>query len=273
LREGILWWAVLLIAANASADERAPVAVLHAIGTLHGFPSMSDGAGKVIADGELTQELSGDHLVVHARWLFADGRQADERDDFRVDRDVAQEHFSWIETRGSEELRRFEVDFGTGKAMAMTRDDHQHEKHEEAQLDLRGGRAFAGYGVALALSELSVPAGGDAEITAVGFTPQPRTVTLQVHRGNEEAVTVAQRAIPCDRYTLHPMIAFPVNLFAGVKDAHVWLTHAPPRALLRSEQNLVTKDDPVVIVDAMPRGAAHPPAGRIRQASPPSPSR
>src|SRR6202140_5916805 len=43
---------------------------------LHGFPSMSDESGKLIADGELTQKRKGDRLLVRAVWKFKDGRGA-----------------------------------------------------------------------------------------------------------------------------------------------------------------------------------------------------
>jgi hypothetical protein len=264
MRTMTLLWVLVLGAATSAAEEPTAVPMLHAIGTLHGFPSMSDVYGKIIADGELTQELSGDHLMVHVHWVFADGRKVDEHDDFRVGRDIAQEHFSWVETKGGEELRRFNVDFATGKAFAVTRDDKQKAKREEAQLDLSGGRAFSGYGAALAVTE---KAGADTAITFIAFTPQPIAVTLDVHRDIEEPITVAHRSISCDRYTLHPRIPFPVSVFVGAKDAHLWLTHSSPHALLRSEQNLLAKNDPVVIVDAMPRGATQAPVTRGRQSA------
>jgi hypothetical protein len=68
-------------------------------------------------------------------------------------------------------------------------------------------------------------------------------------------VRAAGRSIPCERFRLHPKIPFPVSLFAKARDARLWMTRAPPRALVRAEQNLVTKDDPVVVIDVIPRGA------------------
>lgn len=248
--------------ALALAGAPPPVAARHALGTLHAFPSMSDGSGAILADGELVQELTGGRLVVRVRWVFADGRRAEERDVFKVGRDLAQERYSWVETQAGAERRRFEVDFATGRASAVTHDQHGAPKREDAHLDLPRGRAFAGYGTALAVSELGLAEGASAELTFVAFTSKPRAVTLQVKREGEERLAVAGRAIPCDRYTLHPEIPFPLDLFAGAKDAHLWFTHAPPPAFVRAEQNLVEKDDPVVVIDATPRGPARPPAAR-----------
>jgi len=248
-----------------------PVAVRWMPGTLHGFPSLSDEAGRVIADGELTQELHGEVLLVHIEWRFADGRRADERDEFRVAAELGQKRFSWVETRGGEELRRFEVDFSTGRALAVRRHEDGKLARDEERLDLPAGRAFAGYGTALAIEQLGVAKGAEAELTFVAFTPKPRTVTLGVRRDGEERVAAGGRAILCDRFTLHPKIPFPVSLFAGAKDAHLWFTHSTPPALVRAEQNLAAKDDPVVVVDVIPRGAARAtpsartPAGRARR--------
>ncbi len=233
----------------------------HAIGDLHGFPSMSDASGKVIADGELTQERTGDRLAVRVHWAFAD-RRAEEVDELRVGKVLEQERFSWVETKDGVELRRFEIDFATGRASSRTRDERGAPKHEEARLDLARGRSFAGYGVALAVTELSLGPRARAEITFVAFTTQPRAVTLQVERDGEERIAVAGRSIRCDRITLHPQIPFPVDLFAGAKDAHLWFTHGAPRALVRAQQNLAAKDDPQVVIDVTPRGPARPAAAR-----------
>jgi len=244
-----------LLLLGASTDL-PPVPARHSQGALHGFPSMSDTAGQVIADGELTQERVGPRLLVHIRWAFADGRRVEERDEFHVDRATVQTRFAWSEAKDGTEQRRFEVDFRAGKASAMTLDEKGQVKREEEDLELPPGRAFTGYGTALAVAELSLESGADSRIVFVAFTPKPRTVTLQVTRGAEEQIAVAGRPIATDRYTLHPEIPFPVNLFAKAPDAHLWFTHTGPPALVRAEQNLIAKDDPIVVIDVTPRGRA-----------------
>jgi hypothetical protein len=218
---------------------------------------MSDTTGQVIADGELVQERAGDKLHVRIRWAFADGRDVEERDEFQVDKALAQTRFSWVEKRKETELRRFEIDFPAGTASAVTRDDKGEAQREESRMELPAGRAFAGYGTALAVGELSPAPGEEARITFVAFTPKPHDVTLKVTRDQMERLSVAGRSIPTDRYTLHAEIPFPASIFVSAKDAHLWFTHTPPPALVRAEQNLAAKDDPVVVIDVTPRGAAH----------------
>jgi hypothetical protein len=235
----------------------APIAVRHPPGTLHGFPSLSDASGKVIADGELTQEVAGRRIVAEIRWRFRDGRSVDERDEFRVESGLRQERFRWVERRGGEELRRFEVDFATGAASSAVRDREGRLEAEVAHVDEPRERAFAGYGAALAASQLSLPPGGHDEITFVAFTPKPRAVRLEIRREvGEDHVDVQGRSVACDRFTLHPVLPFPVRLFVHPPDAHLWFTHAAPPALVRARQNLVAKDDPIVVVDVTPRGPA-----------------
>jgi hypothetical protein len=234
-----------------------PVHVQHVPGSLHGFPSLSDQAGHVIADGELTQELERGQLRVHIRWTFRDGREVEETDAFRVGADLVQERFAWVESRGGEVSRRFEVDFGSGQALAVTHDDGGKESRDEEKLDLTAGRAFAGYGTALAVSQLPYRREGwKGEVEFVAFTPKPRSVKLEVRLDGLERVTAAGRGIPCDRVTLHPDIPFPLNLVAHASDAHLWFTHRAPPALVRAEQNLAEKDDPIVVVDVIPKGPA-----------------
>ena len=225
-------------------------------GALHGFPSMSDLGGHVIADGELTQEVRGNELVARVRWQFRDGHRAEEVDTFALRPELAQRTFSFVETGGGVERRRFEVDFGSGQAAAVIGKGDRPD-HANARLELPRGRSFAGYGAALAASELPLErVGASQEITFVAFTPGPRSVTLEIRRGKEVNVPAGDRSIAADDFTLHPKLPFPVKLFVHPKDAHLWFTHRPPRALVRAEQNLVTKDDPQVVVDVTPRASA-----------------
>jgi len=249
---------LVLGAATAAAEEPQPVKPRHVFGTLHGFPSMSEANGQVIADGELTQERVGDKLRVRIRWAFADGREVEERDEFQVDKVLAQIRFSWVESRKGTELRRFEVDFSSGKASSLTRKEKGELEREESTMELPAGRSFAGYGTALAIGELSPGPGEKAHLTFVAFTPKPRDVTLEITRDQTEGLSVAGRSIPTDRYTLRAEIPFPASIFVSAKDAHLWFTHGPPPVLVRAEQNLIAKDDPVVVIDVTPRGAAHP---------------
>jgi hypothetical protein len=240
---------LLVVAGSATAVE-----VHSPPGALHGFPSMTDESGTVIADGELSQERRGDRLFVHASWVFRGGRRAEETATFRLGTELAQERFAWVETERGEEQRRFEVDFVTGDARSSVRRGDRMDRAQE-RLDLPAGSSFAGYGVALAASQLLLGPGDEAELTFVAFTPGPRAVTLAIRNDGEEGIPAAGRSIACDRFTLHPKLPLLVRPFVHARDAHLWFTHSPPRALVRAEQELAAKDDPRVVIDVIPRGA------------------
>jgi len=244
------------------------VALRYPQADLHGFPSMSDPGGKLIGDGELTQKLEGDRLVVHLVWRFKDGRVAIEDDRLRLKPELAQDSFRWVERRGKTTLRRIEVDFRSGKATVTHLNQGKPETWNE-KLDLPAGKAFTGYSTALAVAQLRDELQKDdarRELTFVAFTPKPRAVSLEISRHQGVRIPAAGRELAADLFTLHPKIPFPVSLFAGAKDAHLWFTHSTPPALLRAEQSLVEKDDPVVLIDVIPRGPALPkPAARRGQ--------
>lgn len=254
-RLGVMCVLAMLWAMPALAIElRSPP------GALHGFPSMSDASGTVIADGELVQERRGEHLYVRGRWVFSDGRVAEETAEFALSPELAQQRYAWVETDRGRELRRFEVDFGSGRASsAVHRGDGSTERKDE-KLDLPAGRSFAGYGIALAAGQIELGEGSSADLTFVAFTPGPKSVTLEVRNDGNASVVAAGRAIPCVHYRLHPKLPFPVSLFVHPEDAHLWLTRGAPRALVRAEQNLAAKDDPRVTIDVIPRGPARPPS-------------
>jgi hypothetical protein len=252
---------LLLLASFGSVE--AGVAVRAPIGELHGFPSMSDASGRVLAEGELRQERRGRRLTVHATWRFRDGLVAEERDEFLVGGILVQTRHAWVERRDGVEQRRFEVDLESGRAVAVT-GPAEDRKRDKVELELPRGLAFAGYGIALAASQLPLDrAGAKAELTFVAFTPAPRAVGLEVRRAGSESIAAVGREIPCVRFTLHPLLPFAIRLFVHPEDAHLWFTEAPPRALVRAEQNLVTKDDPRVVIDVIPRAVPRQARGGI----------
>ena len=121
--------------------------------------------------------------------------------------------------------------------------------------DRPSGRSFAGYGVALAASQLALGPGDEAELAFVAFTPGPRAITLAIRNEGEQGISTAGRSIACDRFTLHPELPLLVRPFVHPRDALLWFTHGAPRALVRAEQELAAKDDPRVVIDVIPRGA------------------
>src|ERR1700737_3204397 len=131
--------------ALAAAFRAGAVELRNPQADLHGFPSMQDESGALIADGELTQRKQGSRLVVHATWRFRDGRVVVEDAVFALRPELAQQSFRWVETRGKSELRRFEADFRSPKANAQKLEGTEPKRWDN-RLDVEPGKPFTGFG-------------------------------------------------------------------------------------------------------------------------------
>ena len=70
------------------------------------------------------------------------------------------------------------------------------------------------------------------------------------------SLLVGERALPAASASASADVQRRRIVFVNARDAHLWFTHAPPPVLVRAEQNLIAKDDPVVVIDLTPRGAS-----------------
>lgn len=75
LRWGLIAAIAVALASGASAD---PVPARHLEGTLHGFLSLADSDGRVLATGDLIQVAHGDRVTMHLFFHFKDGSMDDE---------------------------------------------------------------------------------------------------------------------------------------------------------------------------------------------------
>ena len=116
------------------------------------------------------------------------------------------------------------------------------------------GRAFAGFGFSLAARALHkrLLAGEHVALQTVGFTPKPRTVTVEISYAGLDRIRMADRTIIGERFTVHPKLPFIAAFFVKVPDAHIWLTTPAPATFLRFEGPLVEPGDPIMRVDLMP---------------------
>jgi hypothetical protein len=66
---------------------------------------------------------------------------------------------------------------------------------------------------------------------------------------------MAGRAIPADRYIVHPNIPAVAKLFVKVPDATIWLT-MPPAGFLRYAGALAEPSDEMIRIDLLPGGTS-----------------
>jgi hypothetical protein len=231
---------------------------------LHGFPAMYDLQGKKLADGEFTQWLQNDLLHVTLSYDLGSAHHIVEKTTLRQKPRLVQEEWSWRESQGGKLLRHFELDFKSDTVIAEKATEGKTNKWVES-LKIEPGRTFAGFGFVLALKSVRdrLVAGKKVELQAVGFTPKPRVVSVELSYGGLERMDMAGRTIIGDRFVIHPKVPAIAKAFVQVKDTHIWLTTPRPAGFLRWEGPLIEAGDSVARVDLLP-GIHSGPAEPVR---------
>jgi hypothetical protein len=242
----------LLLAAPAAAIEWTSFE-----GASRGYPAMRDLAGRTVADGEFAQWIENGRLHVSIAYVGKD-RRIEEKAVFRQDKQLAQETWSLRELRDGALYRQFEVNFIKGTASAQKRGEDGKELErwsDDVTVDV--GRAFAGFGFTLAVKAVRarLKRGERVELQAVGFTPKPQVVTVDLSFAGTDRLRMAGRVITGERFVVHPKLPWIAQFFVEVPDAQIWLTPAPA-AFLRWEGPLAEPSDPVIRVDLLPGGAS-----------------
>lgn len=240
-------------------------------GGAHAFPALFDPSGKKLADGEFTQWIEEDRLHIKIVYKFGHGQRVEETDVLRQKPELIQEEFSWRETREGKLAREFAMDFKTQTATAQKREADELKQWSE-KIEVQSGRAYAGFGFALALQNLRkrLVAGERIELQAIGFTPKPQAVTVEVTHAGSDEMEMSDRSLVGDRFLIHPQIPAIARLFVKVPDTLMWLTK-PPAGFLRLEGPLAEPNDPIIRVDLIPgsqSGPAKPETGDEKQKRP-----
>ena len=250
LRARVLPVVAVLLAVPVSAIEWTSFE-----GASRGYPAMRDLSGRTVADGEFAQWIENGRLHVSIAYVGT-ARRIEEKAVFRQDKQLAQETWSMRETRNGALYRHFEVNFVKGTATAQKRDDEGKELERWSDdVDVDAGRAFAGFGFTLAVKAVRarLKRGEHVELQAVGFTPKPQVVTVDLSYAGTDRLRMAGRSITGERFIVHPKLPWIAKLFVEVPDARIWLTPAPA-AFLRFEGTLAEPSDQVTRIDLLPGG-------------------
>jgi hypothetical protein len=228
-------------------------------GALHGFPVMTGLSGKKLADAEFNQWLENDLLHVTIGYDFGAGHHIEEKAVFRQRPRLVQEQWSWSESTNGTTFRHFELNFKSGTATALKRESKEIKRWSES-ISSGPTRPIAGYGFVMVLKNLRerLIKGERIEIHAVGFTPKPRVVAVELSYGGIDQMQMAGRTIKGERYLIHPKIPAIARVFVEVIDTRIWLTTTPPASFLRWEGPLVEAGDPLIRVDLLHGGVSGP---------------
>jgi hypothetical protein len=249
---------LLLIPALLSSLPVRAVELTEFEGAAHVFPAFFDSTGKKLADGDFSQWIEDDRLHIKIIYQFGHGRRIEENAVLRQKPELIQDEWSWRELRDGQVYREFAVDFKSQTATAQKREKDDLKQWSE-KIDVQSGRAFAGFGFALALQNLRkrLVDGEHIELQAIGFNPKPQVVAVELSHGGVDEMKMSDRLLEGDRFTIHPKIPAVAKLFMKVPDTQIWLTK-PPASFLRSEGPVAEPNDPIVRVDLIPSAESGP---------------
>src|SRR5882672_10891602 len=166
---------------------------------VRGYPVMRDAGGRRIADGNFVQWIEKDRLHVQITYAGDNGRRFEETIVMRQRPELSQELWRWRELDHGKPVRSFEVNLVSGAATASKLEKGEMKRWSDT-LDVSPGNTFAGFGFTMAAKALRerLIAGEPVELKAVGFTPQPKVVTVALSYGGRETVRMSGRGIPAD---------------------------------------------------------------------------
>jgi len=227
---------------------------------LRASPVLRDAAGQKIADGNFAQWVENDGLHVQITYT-GNGRKMEETAVFRQRPELSQSKWRWQESSGGQDVRTFQVDFDSGMATALKVEKGEPRRWSE-KLDITPGQTFAGFGFSLAIKALRarLVKGETVDLKAVGFTPQPREVTVAISYAGRDAVRTGDGSVSAEHYIIHPKIPALAKWFVKAPDANIWLT-PPPAVFVRFQGALVEPSDPIIRVDGAPAESAAVPQG------------
>lgn len=216
-----------------------------------------------LGQGTLTQWVEGDRLHIVLTYQYEDGRRIDESAVLLQQPELTQERWTWRERRNGQTTRQYTIDFGTGRATGVVRQDGKTRRYNE-RLAVEPGRTFAGVGFAAAAKNLlpRLRQGENVELQALAFTPKPRKAKVKLSRPGTETLTRGGKTLTADRVIIHPEIGL-ASLVVKVPDTELYFTGSEPPVMLGGEGPVSDPSDLLVRTEVLPRQQA--PAAARRQ--------
>ena len=221
------------------AEPRADaVAVRYPEGFSHGFLSMKNPAGAIVASGDFMSTTRGHQVTTRLVFRFKDGS---------IDDDVAvfsqRGQFRLISDRHVQKGPAFEtpmettVNVASGQVTVRYRDEHGQEKTEHEQMELPPDVAN---GMLITLLKNVRPAALPPSVSYVVATPKPKLVKLELGVTATDRFVVAGAA----KRATHYVVKVKIGGIAGVvgpligrqpPDIHVWVLTGEAPAFIRAD--------------------------------------
>jgi len=232
------WLLVAVLLAGASDQPAQSVVVRHPEGLVRGFLTLKTLDGRLLADGDLVQNVSGDRVSTRLTFHFKDGSLQDETAVYSQ-----RGRFRLISDRLIQKGPAFPgpidmtIDGANGRVTVRYSDDGKPKvAAEELKLppDLANGL----------LSNLLKNIRAAAPPASVGFvaaTPKPRLVKLDISVAGQDNFTTGGVSHKATHYVLKVNIGGIQGWLAPLvgkqpPDSHVWILEGEAPAFVKAEQ-------------------------------------
>ena len=225
-----------LVAVSVASAE--PVAVRHAEGLVHGFLALHSLEGKLLASGDLIQEVRGDRVTSRLVFRFRDGSVHDEtavfsqRGNFRLITDHLVQKGPTFEQPVD-----VSIDALSGQVTVRYQNEHREEKTETEHLDLPDDLAN---GMLITLLKNVDPGPSPAVVSFLAATPKPRLVKLKIAATGSDSFSTAGSPRTATHYVVKVDLGGVAGIVAPLigkqpPDSHVWILEGEAPAFVRSE--------------------------------------
>jgi hypothetical protein len=226
------------LAAGASAQEReGTVSVRYVEGTVHGFLTLRNLSGDLLADGELLQVPRRQGLDSRLILRFRDSSFFEERVLFTQRGVFRMEKYSLVQ-RGRAFAEDLEINLeraGDYTVKAKSREDGE-QKTWTGTLDLPPD-TYNGMIVTIAKN---LTRGDTQRVHIVAFNPKPRLVSLEIAPSGSKRVMIGSHAETAVRFSLKPKLGAVLGFLAKLTgkmppDSYAWIVTEGAPTFVRFE--------------------------------------
>jgi hypothetical protein len=231
---------LVALAMLAQPGSAQPLNVRHQAGSMHGFLVLRNGAGAILASGEMTQVAHGDRIKLRIVFRFRDGSIDDETtvysqrgsflliSDRLLQRGPSFPHPSdiMIDVRGQQLSVR---DLSKGGEAATT-------EHLDLPPDLSNGLLYT-------LTQNLAADTPKTEVSFLAVSPKPRLVKLAIAAQGEDPFTAGGHSYKAVRYVVKVELGGVEGVVAPMigkqpADSHIWVAGGSIPAVVRVDTTL-----------------------------------
>jgi hypothetical protein len=230
----------LVAAALPNSGKADPIAAHHLEGTLHGYLSMRNEAGEVLAAGDLIQVVHGDRVTAHLTFHFKDGSLDDETTVFsqRGTFQLVNDHHV---QKGPFFAHPMDMFIDARKGEVIVRSLAKDGKSEDAKTEqMKFPPDLCSGLMVIPLAKNLSPSASGTEVSMVVGAPKPRLVKIAFSGQGEDDFSLAG----FERKARHFEIKFDLQGAAGViaplvgkqpPNIEVWIQDGEVPAFVKEE--------------------------------------